>query len=113
MKKVGNSKKDLEHRISLDERKRVLCQQNGVALLEIFEIGSETPIELLGSLIAEQLENSGVSVSDGLAKCKPDYSSCYKVSDSELLEKYALIAIRQGGSLIYNFTNRHWLARGS
>ena len=98
--KFEMKKEDLKHRVSLDERKKVLCKRNGVVLLEIFEIGSTTAIDQLGRVIGLQLEQFGVAVPSGLLEIKPDYSSCYKGIDADLLAKYAVIASSQGGALV-------------
>jgi len=97
------SKKSLDQRKKDDEKKRSLCAENGVHLIEIPELFSLLKIDDLLGFVADELEAKGVPLPEGIREMDLDFNSAYKVSSID--EMRSLAKDRGGNCLSEAYVN--------
>ncbi len=92
------SRQSLQDIQSRDERKRQLCRERGVTLIEIAELMAETPVAELHRVILRACRAAGVKVPRGAASRTINVAPVYASNrDEELLTELHRIAADHGG----------------
>lgn len=91
------TKASFEEQLERDRRKRELCAEHGVSLIEVPEIPSLLTLEEAGRYIVKELEGMQIEPLNDLQTVSIDYKKVYGVSRVELLHE---LAKKRGGELL-------------
>jgi len=94
---IHHRKHDLHTRQSYDARKRELCSEHGVLLIEVPEIGTLTPVDKLKPLVIDALQAAEWDVPPSLDEIVFDSGLAYTTMNYDFCVK---LAEKQGGKLL-------------
>ena len=109
-----NSIEELKHRKRDDRRKKELCAQKGILLIQIPEVPSRLPVHKIKGLIKQNLQAAGLQMPESFDSIKVDLNSVYASNRAlDLLTNLNEIAISRGGRCLSEkhmnaFTKLRW-----
>nr|MBC8200362.1 hypothetical protein [Candidatus Desulfaltia bathyphila] len=104
----GMYSKSFERRITLDEKKRELCNLYGVRLIEIEQAGEKKEFSEILSEIKQECSRIGISLPENLDLNGFDANAAYINDKSLELKKVQEIAMQKGGACLSEIYGGHY-----